>query len=68
MGTLRIADEAKMFAPALMIKLSEPSSQLYEMKALSDTELTRANDNFVERGLPFRVCRHGDSVLNRVAA
>ena len=51
-----------------MIKLSEPSSRLYEMKALSDAELSKANDNFSEKGLPFRVCRYGDSVLNRIAA
>tara|TARA_A200000113_G_scaffold26614_1_gene22403 strand:+ start:1224 stop:1430 length:207 start_codon:yes stop_codon:yes gene_type:complete len=68
LGKLRIADEEAMFPPALMIKITEPSSELYEFKAISDEELVFANNNFIRDDLPYRVCRLPDCALNRVAA
>ena len=49
----------KMFAPALMIKITEPSGELYEIRAISDEEVLSANKNFIAKDLPFRVCRPG---------
>lgn len=40
-----------------MIKLTEPSGELYEIKAISDEELQKANMNFAKRDEPFRLCR-----------
>jgi len=57
-----------MFAPALMIKLTEPSGELYEIKAISDEEVLRANRNFIKRDQPFRVCRHGEYSFSQLAA
>lgn len=47
----------KMFEPALMIKITEPSSELYEIKAISDEDVAAANNKFIAQDLPFRVCR-----------
>ena len=44
-----------MFPPALMIKITEPSSELYEFKAISDEELRFANNKFIKEDLPYRV-------------
>tara|TARA_Y100000004_G_C8672345_1_gene309800 strand:+ start:163 stop:336 length:174 start_codon:yes stop_codon:yes gene_type:complete len=49
-----------MFQRALMVKITEPSGELYEFKALSDQELLFANKNFVSKDLPYRVCRPGE--------
>lgn len=57
-----------MFAPALMVKITEPSAELYEIKAISDEEVLRANQNFIKRDQPFRVCRHGECNLAQCAA
>ena len=68
MGKLRIADEEAMYPPALMIKITEPSSELYEFKAISDEELVFANNNFIRYDLPYRVCRSEECALHLVAA
>ena len=43
-----------------MVKITEPSGELYEFKALSDQELLFANKNFISKDLPYRVCRPGE--------
>ena len=42
-----------------MIKITEPSGELYEIRAISDEEVLSANKNFIAKDLPFRVCRPG---------
>lgn len=57
-----------MFPPALMIKITEPSSELYEFKAISDEELRFAKNKFIKEDLPYRVCRKHQCVLHQSAA
>lgn len=51
-----------------MIKITEPSSELYEFKAISDEELRFANNKFIKEDLPYRVCRKHQCVLHQSAA
>ena len=46
-----------MLQPAMMIKTESPRMELYEIKALSDSDLQMANRNFATRGLPYVVIR-----------
>lgn len=65
---LRIADEREMFAPAMMIKITAPCLELYELNGISDEELRAANNKFILADLPFRVCRKAECALHQVAA
>jgi hypothetical protein len=65
---LRIADEEAMYPPAVMIKITEPSSELYEFKAISDDDLIFANTKFIREDLPYRVCRAEECALHLGAA
>lgn len=67
LGKLKIAEEEAMYPPALMIKITDPSSELYKFKAISDEEMVFANHNFIREDLPYRVCRPAECALNRVA-
>ena len=58
----------KMSKSALMIKITDPTAELYEIKAISDEEVRLANINFIKSDLPYRVCRHEECVLHRGAA
>lgn len=57
-----------MFAPALMVRIIEPASQLYELSGISDEELWKANRRFMMEDLPYRVRRKTECVLQQVAA
>jgi hypothetical protein len=46
-----------MYPSAMMIKLTEPSGDLYRIAAVSDEDVARANNEFISRDLPFRIRR-----------
>ena len=57
-----------MYPPAVMIKITEPSSELYEFKSISDDDLIFANTKFIREDLPYRVCRAEECALHLGAA
>ena len=56
-----------MLQPAMMIKTESPRMDLYEIKALSDSDLQMANQNFIARGLPYAVIRLGEQTQQYAA-
>ena len=57
-----------MLQPAMMCKITEPSGTLYEIRAISDSEIAFANSNFLKNDQPYRVIRHQGVVADHVAA
>ena len=57
-----------MLQPAMMCKITEPSGTLYEIRAISDSEIAFANSNFLKNDQPYRVIRHQGVAADHVAA
>tara|TARA_B100000073_G_scaffold167930_1_gene138918 strand:+ start:528 stop:701 length:174 start_codon:yes stop_codon:yes gene_type:complete len=46
-----------MLEPAVMCKIVHPASELYEIRAISDDEVRKANENFAKEDQPYRLVR-----------
>ena len=57
-----------MLQPAMMCKITEPSGMLYEIRAISDSEIAFANSNFIKNDQPYRVMRSCGVAVNHAAA
>ena len=51
----------------MMIKTHSPEMDLYLIKALSDSDMEMANQNFSERGLPYAIIRVGSQTQHAAA-
>ncbi len=57
-----------MFPSAVMCKITEPSGTLYEIRAISDSDIEFANNNFIKNDEPYRVIRYQGVAANHIAA
>jgi hypothetical protein len=46
-----------MGAPAVMVKLTEPSGDLYTIMSITDEEIRQANNRFISGDAPYRIRR-----------
>lgn len=57
-----------MLQPAVMCKIVHPAAELYEIRAISDEEVKRANENFAKEDQPYRLVRPLGVAVNHTAA
>jgi len=57
-----------MLQPAVMCKIVHPAAELYEIRAISDEEVRKANENFAKEDQPYRLVRPLGVAVNHAAA